>query len=399
MRQSKPSDINLSLPIPDSEAKFHSQKLSKYIKQIIDEKGGSIGFDEYMNLALYQPNLGYYNSSTQKFGTEGDFVTAPQISTIFSKCLASQCTQILEDFKNPIILEIGAGTGIMAKDLLLDLEKHNSLPEKYLILEISEDLKSRQQNLLKQSIPQYIDNIVWLDSLPKKKFNGLIIANEVLDALPVKRFKKESNLFKEVKVTSINNNFHWVDTLVCDELKIFLENIERKLSKTFVEDYCSEINIGLKIWLDSLQSVMNKGVILLVDYGYSMSDYYHPSKFDGNLLCHYRHYAHNDPFFYPGLQDITASVDFTSVAEYAEEIGLNLNGYTNQTYFLFSCGLENLVPNMDLLDMRLQTEVSQELRTLIMPDEMGERFKFMALTKEYNRDLLGFSKMNQKNQL
>jgi len=283
--------------------------------------------------------------------------------------------------------------------LLLDLEKHNSLPEKYLILEISEDLKSRQQNLLKQSIPQYIDNIVWLDSLPKKKFNGLIIANEVLDALPVKRFKKESNLFKEAKVTSINNNFHWVDTLVCDELKIFLENIERKLSKTFVEDYCSEINIGLKIWLDSVQSVMNKGVILLVDYGYSMSDYYHPSKFDGNLLCHYRHYAHNDPFFYPGLQDITASVDFTSVAEYAEEIGLNLNGYTNQTYFLFSCGLENLVPNMDLLDMRLQTEVSQELRTLIMPDEMGERFKFMALTKEYNRDLLGFSKMNQKNQL
>jgi len=399
MRQSKPSDINLSLPIPDSEAKFHSQKLSKYIKQIIDEKGGSIGFDEYMNLALYQPNLGYYNSSTQKFGAEGDFVTAPQISTIFSKCLASQCTQILEDFKNPIILEIGAGTGIMAKDLLLDLEKHNSLPEKYLILEISEDLKSRQQNLLKQSIPQYIDNIIWLDSLPKKKFNGLIIANEVLDALPVKRFKKESNLFKEAKVTSINNNFHWVDTLVCDELKIFLENIERKLSKTFVEDYCSEINIGLKIWLDSVQSVMNKGVILLVDYGYSMSDYYHPSKFDGNLLCHYRHYAHNDPFFYPGLQDITASVDFTSVAEYAEEIGLNLNGYTNQTYFLFSCGLENLVPNMDLLDMRLQTEVSQELRTLIMPDEMGERFKFMALTKEYNRDLLGFSKMNQKNQL
>ena len=399
MRQSKPSDINLSLPSPDSEAKFHSQKLSRYIKKLIDEKGGSIGFDEYMNLALYQPGLGYYSSGNQKFGAKGDFVTAPQISTLFSKCLASQCTQILEDFEDPSILEIGAGTGVMARDLLLDLEKSNSLPEKYLILEISEDLKSRQQNLLKQSIPQYIDNIIWLDSLPKKKFNGLIIANEVLDALPVKRFKKESNLFKEVKVTSINNNFHWVDTLVCDELKIFLENIERKLSKTFVEDYCSEINIGLKIWLDSVQSVMNKGVILLVDYGYSMSDYYHPEKFDGNLLCHYRHYAHNDPFFYPGLQDITASVDFTSVAEYAEEIGLNVNGYTNQTYFLFGCSLENLIPNMDLLDIKSQTKISQELRTLIMPDQMGERFKFMALTKEYNENLLGFSKMNQKNQL
>ena len=399
MRQSKPPNINLSMPNPDPEAKLHSQKLSKYIKKLIDEKSGSIGFDEYMNLALYQPDLGYYSSGNQIFGAKGDFVTAPQISTLFSKCLAFQCIQILKDFENPSILEIGAGTGIMAKDLLLNLEKSNSLPKKYFIYEISADLKFRQQNLLKQSIPQYIENIIWLDKLPKRKFNGLIIANEVLDALPVKRFKKESNIFKEVKVTFIDNNFHWINVTACDELTNFLEKIENKLSRTFFVDYCSEINVNLKIWLDSVQSVIEKGVILFIDYGYSISDYYHPEKFDGNLLCHYRHHAHNDPFFYPGLQDITTSVDFTSVAECAEKIGLNVNGYTNQTYFLFGCGLENLVPNMDLLSIKSQTEISKELRSLIMPDEMGERFKFMALTKEYNKDLIGFSKMNQRNQL
>ena len=399
MRQSKPSNINLSLLNPDPEAKFHSQKLSTYIKKLIDEKSGSIGFDEYMNLALYQPSFGYYTSGNQIFGAKGDFVTAPQISSLFSKCLAFQCIQILKDFENPSILEIGAGTGVMAKDLLLNLEKSNSLPKKYFIYEISADLKFRQQNLLKQSIPQYIDNIIWLDKLPKRKFNGLIIANEVLDSLPVKRFKKESNIFKEVKVTFIDNNFHWINVTACDELTNFLEKIENKLSRTFYVDYCSEINVNLKIWLDSVQSVIEKGVILFIDYGYSMSDYYHPEKFDGNLLCHYRHYVHNDPFFYPGLQDITTSVDFTSVAECAEKIGLNVNGYTNQTYFLFGCGLENLVPNMDLLSIKSQTEISKELRSLIMPDEMGERFKFMALTKEYNKDLIGFSQMNQRNQL
>jgi len=405
MRQSKPSNINLSLPKPDPEAKLHSQKLSTHIKKLIDEKSGSIGFDEYMNLALYQPGLGYYSSGNQIFGAKGDFVTAPQISSLFSKCLASQCRQILEDYKEPSILEIGAGDGTMARDLLLNLEKHNSIPDKYYILEISSDLKLRQKQLLKQSIPQYIDNIIWLNSLPPQSplcselnnFEGLVLVNEVLDALPVRRFKKESNSFKEQKVTFYKKNFCWVDTDADCELIDNLTRLEKKLLIPLPENYYSETNIDLKFWLMQIKRVMKSGVILLSDYGYTMKDYYHNEKSDGNLLCHYRHYAHNDPFFYPGLQDITASVNFTAVAQYAEEIGLNINGYTNQTYFLFGCGLENLVPDMNLLDIKSQTKVSQELRILTMPDEMGERFKFMALsTSDFGqKDLIGFSKMNQ----
>ena len=399
MRQSKLLDPNSLLPSPDSKAHSRSEKLSVYIKKMIDRHGGSIGFDEYMDLALYQKDLGYYSSGNQKFGPRGDFVTAPEISPLFSKCLASQCAQILGDFEDPCILEIGAGTGVMAKDLLLVLEKSNLLPEKYFIFEISPDLKLKQQKLLKQSIPRYIDRIIWIDSLPERKFNGLVLANEVLDALPVKRFKKESDLFKEVKVSFTGNEFYWVDAPANHELTNALEKIEDKLLKPFPENYCSEININLKIWLDSVQSVMRKGVILFIDYGYSMSDYYHPERSDGNLLCHYKHHIHDDPFFYPGLQDITTSVDFTSVAKNAEEVGLNISGYTNQLYFLISCGLDDLVPDMSLLNTKSQTQISKELRTLLMPDEMGERFKFMALTKKYNKELLGFSKIDQRNQL
>ena len=188
MRQSKLTKNNSLLPRPDPEARTQSEKLSVYIRDIIDRQEGAIGFDEYMDLVLYHPSLGYYSSDIQKFGPKGDFVTAPQISPFFSKCLASQCRQILGDFKEPSILEIGAGDGIMARDLLLNLEKHNSLPDKYYILEVSTHLKLRQKQLLKQSIPQYMDSIIWLNSISEVNFEGLVLANEVLDALPVKRF-------------------------------------------------------------------------------------------------------------------------------------------------------------------------------------------------------------------
>ena len=399
MRQSKRLDINSSLPIPDPNARSHSEKLTTYIKNLIDEQAGTIGFDEYMNTVLYQPGLGYYSAGCQKFGSDGDFVTAPEVSKLFSKCLASQCSQILDDFEESAILEIGAGTGVMARDLLLDLDQCNSLPDKYYIFEISADLKQKQQRLLKQSIPKYIDNIIWLDTLPEAKIKGLIIANEVLDALPVKRFKKESNLFKEVKVTFSNNKFCWTNTTAEPELLDSLMKLEKQLPTSFPNNYYSEKNINLKIWLDSVQSVIEEGVILFIDYGYAASDYYHPNKSDGNLLCHYQHNSHNNPFFYPGLQDITSSVDFTAVAQYAEELGLHVKGYNNQTYFLFGCGLEDLIPDMDSLDIKSQVMIAQQLRMLTMPDEMGERFKVIALAKKYNKKLLGFSIMNQRNQL
>ena len=394
-RISKRLNIDSPLFISDPRALSNSKKLSTIIKDFVNKQGGAVGFDQYMELALYHEDLGYYCGGSQKFGVDGDFITAPEISTIFSRCLASQCIQILDDLKESSIFEIGAGDGVMAKDLLLEMKKRDSLPKKYFILEVSAELRKRQKKLLKRSIPQYISNIIWLNKMPKKKIKGIILANEVLDALPVVRFKKKSQSFKEMQVACISDKFIWVENSANSELTDVLIKLEEELPTQFPENYISEININLKLWLDSIQSVIEEGVLLFIDYGYSASEYYHPEKSDGNLACHFRHHLHNDPFFYPGLQDITSSVNFTAIAQHAEKLGLDVSGYCNQTYFLFGCGLEDLVCDVDSLDIKSQTILAQQLRMLTMPDEMGERFKVMALTKKYNKKLLGFSIMNQ----
>ena len=396
MTQSKPFKTESILPVPDQDALIHSGKLIECIKAAMREQGGLLSFDEYMKLALYEPGLGYYSAGSRKFGSDGDFVTAPELSPIFSQCLANQCEQILNELGTGTILELGAGTGAMARDILLQLEKLNSLPDKYLILEVSADLKQRQQDNLKETIPHLIDRVVWLDSLPEAGVSGVILANEVLDALPVKRFKKSVTGFKEMKVGLGDNQFIWVDSEVEDKLLKSLEGLEDNLSTSFPENYISEINTQLEQWLNGLEEVLNKGVMLFIDYGYSAAEYYHPERMDGSLLCHYRHRVHADPFYNPGLQDITSSANYTAVAECADSIGLHVSGYTNQTYFLFGCGLEELLTDMNQLDIKAQTKIAQQVRILTMPEEMGERFKVMALTKAYDHALKGFALMDQR---
>jgi len=392
MTQSQPS----ILPTPEQNALIQSEKMIECIKAVLIEQGGVISFDEYMKLVLYEPGLGYYSAGSRKFGSEGDFVTAPELSPIFSQCLAIQCAQVLNELGDGTILELGAGTGAMARDILLELEKQKALPEKYLILEVSADLKQRQQEQLKETIPHLFDRVVWLDSLPEEKITGVILANEVLDALPVKRFKKTSTGFKELKVGLGENQFIWVDTDTEDTLLKNLEGLEEDLSTPFPDNYISEINTQLEAWLSGLESVLDRGVMFFIDYGYSAAEYYHLERTDGSLLCHYRHRVHSDPFYYPGLQDITSSANFTAVAECADSMGLHVSGYTNQTYFLFGCGLEELLADMNQLDIKAQTKIAQQVRILTMPEEMGERFKVMALTKEYDHDLRGFALMDQR---
>ena len=396
MTQSKPQKTESTLPVPDQDALIQSEKLIGCIKAVLHEQGGAISFDEYMKMALYEPGLGYYSAGSRKFGSEGDFVTAPELSPIFSQCLANQCAQVLNELGVGTVLELGAGTGAMARDILLELEKQNSLPDKYLILEVSADLKQRQQDLLKETIPHLLDRVDWLDTLPDEGVSGVILANEVLDALPVKRFKKTSTGFKEMKVGLGDNQFIWVDSDVEDKLLKSLEELEGDLSTSFPENYISEINTQLEKWLNGLEKALNKGVMIFIDYGYSAAEYYHPERMDGSLLCHYRHRVHAAPFYYPGLQDITSSANFTAVAECAAAIGLHVSGYTNQTYFLFGCGLEGLLADMNQLDIKSQTKIAQQVRILTMPEEMGERFKVMALTKEYDNDLKGFAVMDQR---
>jgi len=396
MTQSKPLKTESILPVPDQDALVQSEKLIECIKAALHKQGGTISFDEYMKLALYEPGLGYYSAGSRKFGSKGDFVTAPELSPIFSQCLAHQCMQILNELGTGTILELGAGTGAMAKDILLELEKQNSLPDKYLILEVSADLKQCQQDNLKETIPHLLERVVWLDTLPEEGVTGIILANEVLDALPVKRFKKSAAGFKEMKVGLGDNQFDWVESDPEEKLINSLQRLENDLSTSFPGNYISEINTQLVQWLNGLENILNKGVMLFIDYGYSTAEYYHPERRDGSLLCHYRHRVHADPFYYPGLQDITSSANFTAVAESADSIGLHVSGYTNQTYFLFGCGLENLLTDMNQLDIKAQTKIAQQVRVLTMPEEMGERFKVMALTKEYDHALRGFSLMDQR---
>jgi SAM-dependent MidA family methyltransferase len=399
MTQSKLLNIDPALPVPEQDALLQSEKLVVRIKDLIKEQGGMIGFKQYMSTVLYEPGLGYYSAGSRKFGAKGDFVTAPEISPLFSQCLAYQCGQVLNKLGSGSILELGAGTGVMARDLLLELEKIGLLPESYFILEISADLKQRQQELLNQSIPHLMERVVWLDSLPEKSFSGLILANEILDALVVRRFKKTPESFKELKVGLDNDEFVWIETDADAELEKELTQLEDQLSEPLAENYISEINTDLAKWINGLEEVLQRGVMLFIDYGYSTSDYYHPERIGGTLLCHYRHRVHADPFLYPGLQDITASVNFTAVAECADAIGLHVNGYTTQAYFLFGCGLENLLADMATLDIKSQTETAQQVRKLTMPEEMGERFKIIALTKDCDPTLVGFSIMDQRARL
>jgi SAM-dependent MidA family methyltransferase len=396
MTQSKPSNIDSILPVPDQDALLQSEKLETHIRDLIKEQGRMIGFDQFMSTVLYEPGLGYYSAGSRKFGVEGDFVTAPEISSLFSQCLAYQCAQILNELGSGIILELGAGTGVMAKDLLLELEKLGLLPESYYILEVSADLKQRQQELLQESIPHLFERVVWLESLPEEQFTGLILANEILDALAVKRFKKTSDTFRELKVGLDKDEFIWVEDGADSELEKTLKHLEKHLSEPLPDGYISEINTNIKKWLSGLESSLQRGVMVFIDYGYSQQEYYHPSRIEGSLLCHYRHHVHADPFFYPGLQDITTSVNFTDVAESADSLGLHVNGYTNQAYFLFGCGLEKLLIDIASLDIKSHTEMTHQVKKLTMPEEMGERFKVIALTKDYDHSLIGFSIMDQR---
>lgn len=386
-------------PIPDHHALRQSRRLSQHIRGLIDTAGGNIGFARYMAACLYEPGLGYYSAGSCKIGRAGDFITAPEISPLFARCLANQCIDILGQFEGGLILELGAGTARMAADILLELERRDSLPEAYWILEPSADLKQRQQTLLHDRAPHLLKRVAWLDSLPRQTFNGLIIANEVLDALPVCRFGKRGAAWYEMRVSHNGRDFIWRQRPAAPPLKKALQQLEQRLKIPLPAGYVSELHPGLGDWLNAIHAPLAAGVILFIDYGHSANEYYQPQQAAGRLLCHYRHRAHGDPFYYPGLQDISAPVDFTAVAEAACRAGLSVGGYTTQMYFLLANGLQDFNADINGMDGRAQAARLQQLKMLTLPDEMGERFKVIALNKHYNRPLCGFSLMDQRARL
>ncbi len=381
-----------TLPEPNKIAKQHSKQLSLKIQKQL-KKQGRLSFSKFMSMVLYTPNLGYYANGLPKIGEKGDFITAPEVSSIFSSCLARQAKQVLETLDSPNIIEFGAGLGTMAKDILLELQDKINI-ENYFIIELSSELKTKQQDTLKQSLPsETFAKIIWLDQLPKNPIEAVVLANEVLDAMPVERIRLENDhsLVAEVVFNEKSQTFNWDYQRINDKkLQYFADQLVNAIGMPAKGCYETEINLNIQPWLNSISDCLSKGLVLLIDYGYTRQEYYQPARTMGTLRCHYQHLAHDNPFFYPGLQDITAHIDFTEVAESGFSAGFKIAGFTTQAHFLMGSGLLEMSANIED-NVSKQLKIAQEIKTLTMPNEMGETFKVIALTKDYDKTLIGFS--------
>ena len=373
-----------TLPVPGTEAAQHSARLVEFIRQDIAAQGGWIPFTRYMELALYAPRLGYYTAGAHKFGAAGDFITAPELSPLFGRTVARQVAEIMAH-SAPHILELGAGSGKLAADMLAELEQLGSLPDSYAILEISADLRARQRILLRERLPHLLDRVHWLDELPEK-FSGAIVANEVLDALPVHLVRWRDSAVTERGVALAEHGFIWQERAITDTALLQAAQLIN-----VPEDYVSEICLAARGLINSLAQRLDHGAMLFIDYGFGAREFYHPQRSSGTLMCHYRHHAHDDPLFLPGLQDITAHVNFTDIAECGIDAGLELVGYTNQAFFLINCGITRFLQDTSPENLRDYLPLSAQLQKLTSPAEMGELFKVIALGKGIKEALQGFS--------
>ena len=353
---------------------------------------GAMPFDEFMHHALYAPNLGYYSAGSQKFGAGGDFITAPELTPLFGYTLANQCQQVLSRLENPILFEFGAGSGQLCVDILTHLERLDCLPREYHILEVSGHLQSRQKDLIQLKLPHLSSRVKWLSSWPMAPFTGVVIANEVLDAMPVHRFLQTKDCLLESYITLNEKN---------ELSEVFKPCVNARLTKhaqmvlsSDMYPYQSEANLFIDDWFCQCHAMLERGAFFILDYGFPRHEYYHPERYDGTLMCHDRHLAHTNPLVHLGEQDITAHVDFTHVAEAAHAAGFHVAGYTNQASFLLGNGLLNLL--MAVENERDRMNSQQAVKQLLQPSEMGELFKVIALTKKIEWPLDGFQLQDKR---
>ncbi len=373
------------LPVPTPDALAHSQRVAAHLRALIDAAGGWISFAQFMEAALYAPGLGYYAAGAMKFGAAGDFVTAPEMTPLFGRTLAHAIAPVLAETDGEV-LELGAGSGRLAVDVLGELARLDALPARYCILEVSADLRARQQDTLTRELPQLAERVHWLDALPAH-FSGVILGNEVLDALPVAlvHWTEDGPLTRGVIVEG--DAFAWQDRPIGDPLLH-----ARADALGLAPGYLSEINLAADALIASLAQVMDRGVILMIDYGFSAAEYYHPQRHMGTLRAHYRHHALDDPFYLPGLCDLTAHVDFSAVARAGVAAGLALAGYTSQASFLLNSGLTELLMQTPPADAAAYLPQANAVQRLVSPAEMGELFKVIALSKGGIAPLAGFAR-------
>jgi SAM-dependent MidA family methyltransferase len=375
----RPSDrpAGLVLPEPDAYARARSLRLQERICARIAQAGGWLAFSDYMQMALYEPGLGYYDAIGSKFGARGDFVTAPEISPLFARATAAQVAEAFEQLPAQV-LEFGAGTGALAHDLIVDLQRRGCAVARYFIVEVSADLRARQRQRL-AGLP-----VTWLDGLPTG-FEGVVIANEVLDVLPVRLFVRQANGVYERGVRCDGSALRWEGRAADPGLAQQVEAIEALVGPLH-EGYGSELCPLASAWIAALGACLRRGLVLLFDYGFPRREYYHPQRTMGTLMCHYRQHAHADPLWLPGLNDITAHVDFSACAQAADAAGLNLLGYTSQAHFLMNCGI------LDLLADKLDPASAGAVQRLLSEAEMGELIKAMALGRDFEAIPLAFAR-------
>ena len=358
------------------------------LRRHVERRGGWVGFDEYLEQVLYAPGLGYYSAGAAKLGAAGDFITAPELSPLFGGCIARQCAPLLGAGRD--LLELGAGSGALAEVLLTRLAELAALPDRYLILEPSADLRERQRTRLQRLPAELHQRVQWLDALPQQALRGVILANEVADALPFQCFAARVDGFDELGVVlDPAGEPQWCARPACGALRSELERINASLAQRIAAGYRGELCLRLEPWLAGLAAALESGCVLLFDYGLGRNELYHPQRSAGTLRCHFRHRAHDDPFLHPGLQDITAWVDFTRLAEAADAAHLEVAGYCTQAAFLLGGGIDaELAGAGDALE---RARLASEARQLLLPGEMGESFKAMLLTRGAVPPLPGFS--------
>ena len=395
---------------PDQIQLQHSSTLSRRIKDEIRDNQGWIGFDRFMDLALYSRGLGYYSAGSVKLGAAGDFITAPELGNQFAGCLARQCMEIFDQQEKMsadgnslrTIVEFGAGTGKLARDILTCFRQSECSIDQYLIMETSPELKQRQKQTIERHCPEFLQTISWLTDIPQSGLSGVVIANELLDALPVTRFEIDhSGVPLQVGVSLENDEFR---------LHLSSDLLEPRLAERLSRfdlptGYQSEIGVAAEAWMRTVGEKLTRGVIIVIDYGFPQREFYHQDRMGGTLMCHYRHIAHDNPFLYPGLQDITAHVDFSALTEAAFDAGMGLAGYCNQAAFLLSLELLDFSQDggidKDTFDAPCPESLArlQEIRKLTLPHEMGELFKVLALTKNHHTPLSGFKMQNHRYRL
>ncbi len=377
-----------NLPSPNHDEKYISDLVLSEIKQKIMSNGGKISFSKFMDHALYAPVLGYYTGKLEKFGKSGDFITAAEESGILGRVIAKQCSAILNEMPDASIIEYGPGSGALAVSILKQLLQMNLKPRAYYLVDVSEDLIERQKKRILTELPEIYDSVVWISEIPEG-FSGIVIGNEVIDSMPFERFLISDKRILQFFVAIEDEELVYELESANFEIKKYVKQIESKIGKYLCDGFISEISFQGRDWINEISLKLNQGMVILLDYGTSRSEYYSDDNNKGWMHCHFKHHKHFEPLIYPGIQDITTWVDFSLISETAKANGMMIDAYLTQAQFIINNGIEDEFLGFESMDIKKQMELTRQIKLLTLPDKMGSNFKCLVMTKNFlRRDLV-----------